>query len=185
MRRWFLLALTAALLTAAIVATVAAAGGVGGPTGLVDRGVQVLGGTTADDSAPGRSEDASRYCGEEAWRYCGKDAFRAGPALGAIQDPEARADAEALRERHRAEMREWWGKYGEAPRGEAAQEELRGLRERHREEFRAMLEAHGLEMPEGTRLGQGGRARGILGAGEDGVRGQGRGGRMEGASGSL
>jgi len=185
MRRWFVLALTAALLTAGVVATVAAAGGVGGPAALADRGIQALGGATADDSAPGRSEDASRYCGEEAWRYCGEGAFRAGPALGAIEDPKARADAEALRERQRAEMREWWEKYGEAPQGEAAQEELRGLRERHREEFRAMLEAHGLDMPEGAGPGQGGRARAMFGAGEDGVRGQGHGGRMEGAFESL
>jgi len=170
MRRWFLLALTAALLTAVVVTAVAAAGGVGGPTGLVDRGVQALGADTGDDSAPGR--------GEDAWRYCGEGAFRAGPALDAVEDPEARAEAEALRERHRAEMREWWEKYGDAPRGEAAQEELRGLREQHREEFRAMLEGYGVELPDGARLGEGGRARGMFGAGEDGVCGQGRGGMM-------
>ncbi|MEE4275579.1 MAG: hypothetical protein V2J16_06930 [Thermoleophilia bacterium] len=185
MRRWSLLALTAALVTGAIVTAVAVAGGVGGPTGLVDRGVQVSGGATADDSAPGRGEGASRYGGEEAWRYCGEDALRAGWALGAIEDPEARAEAEALRERHRAEMRDWWEKHGEAPQGEAAQEELRGLRERHREEFRAMLEGYGVEMPEGARLGEGVRVRGMFGAGEDGICGQGRGGMMGGASGSL
>jgi PAS domain-containing protein len=176
MRRWFLLALTAALLTAVVVTAVAAAGGVGGPTGLVDRGVQALGADTGDDSAPGREEDA--------WRYCGEGAFRAGPALDAVEDPEARAEAEALRERHRAEMREWWEKYGDAPRGEAAQEELRGLREQHREEFRAMLEGYGVELPEGARLGEGGRARGMFGVGEDGVCGQGRGGMMGDASAS-
>ncbi len=166
MRRWFLLALTAALLTVAVVTAVAAAGGVGGPTGLVDRGVQALRAATGDDSAPGR--------GEDAWRYGGEDAFRASPGLGAIEDPEARAEAEALRERHRAEMREWWEKYGDAPRGEAAQEELRGLREQHREEFRAMLEGYGVELPEGARFGAGGRARGMFGAGEEGVWGRGR-----------
>lgn len=177
MRRWFLLALAAALLTAAVVSAVAVAGGVGGPTGLVDRGVQALGAATGGGSAPGR--------GEDAWRYCGEDALRASPALGALEDPEARAAAEALRERHRAEMREWWEKYGDAPRGEAAQEALRGLREQHREELRAMLEGYGVELPEGARLGQGGRARGMFGAGEDGVCGQGLGGMMGGASGSL
>jgi PAS domain-containing protein len=177
MRRWFLLAVTAALVTAAVVTAVAAAGGVGGPTGLVDRGAEALGAATEDDSAPGR--------GEDAWRYCGENAFRAGPGFDAIEDPEARAEAEALRERHRAEMREWGEKYGDAPRGEAAQEELRGLREQHREEFRAMLEGYGVELPEGARLGESARARGMFGAGEDGVCGQGRGVRMGGASGSL
>jgi hypothetical protein len=175
MRRWFLLALTAALLTA-VAAAVAAAGGRGGPTGLVDRGVQVLEGATGDGSEPGR--------GEDAWRYCGEDAFRAGPALDVLEDPEARAEVEALRERHRAEMREWWEKYGDAPRGEAAQEELRGLREQHREELRAMLAGYGVDLPAGLRFGEGGRARGMFGTGEDGVCGQGRGGMMGGACGS-
>jgi len=173
MRRWFLLTLTAAVLTAAVVTAVAAAGDMGGPTGLVDRGVQVLAGATGDDPTPGR--------GEDAWPYCGEGAFRAGPALDAIADPEARAEAEALRERHRAEMRERWETY-DAPRGEAAQDALRGLREQHREELRAMLEGYGVERPEGARLGEGARA--MFGAGEDGVCGQGRGGMMGGASGS-
>lgn len=176
MRRWFVLALTAALLTAAVVTAVAVAGATGGPTGLVDRGVQVLAGATGDDPTPER--------GEDAWRCCGEDAFRAGPALDAVADPEARAAAEALRERHRAEMREWWEKYGDAPRGETAQDALRGLREQHREELRAMLEGYGVDLPEGARLGEGGRARARFGAGEDGVCGQGRGGMMGGASGS-
>jgi hypothetical protein len=175
MRRWFLLALTAALLTAAVVTAVAAAGGVGGPTGLIDRGVQALGATTGDDAGPGR--------GEDAWRYCGEDALRAGPGLGALADPEARAAAEALRARHRSEMREWWDEYGDAPTGEAAQEALRELREQHREEFRAMLEGYGVELPEEARLGDGGQARGMFGAGEGGVCAQGRGGMMGGASG--
>ncbi len=172
MKRWFLLALTAALVTAAVVSAVAAAGGMGGSTTLVDRGVQALAGAAGDDSTPGR--------GEDAWRYCGEEAFRAGPALDALEDPEARAEAKALRERHRAEMREWWEKYGDAPQGEAAQEALRGLREQHREEFRAMLERYGVELPEGARLGEGGQARGMFGAAEDGACGQGRGGGMMG-----
>jgi hypothetical protein len=155
---------------------VAAAGGAGGATGLVDRGVQALGAATADEAAPGR--------GEDAWRSCGEDAFRVGRALDALEGPEVRAEAEALHERHRDEMRAWWEKYGEAPHGEEAQEALRALREQHREELHAMLEDYGVEVSEGARVGEGGRARGTFGAGDDGMCGHGRRGSLGGATGS-
>jgi len=172
MRRWFLLALTAALVTTAVVAAVAVAGGTGGPSGWVDRGVQALGGAAGGDSRQVGAEDA--------WRYCGEGAFRAGPAFEAVQDPQARGEAEKLREQHRAEMREWWGRYGDDPRSDEAQKALQALREQHRGQFRALFERHGIDVPEGRRLGEGGRARGMFGAGEGGVCGQGRGGKIGG-----
>ena len=174
MKRWLLLAVTAALVTAAVVTAVAAAGGTDGPSAWADRGVQAVRSATGDDSLPGRGDDALRECGE--------DAFRAGPAFDALEDPEARAEAGALRERHRAEMHEWWESYGDDPRSDAAQGALETLRERHREQLRALFEANGVELPDGVRLGSGGHAHGMFGAEGDGVCGSGRDGGMMGGA---
>jgi len=164
MRRWFLLALAAALATAAVVAAAAVAGGTDGATAGADRGVRTLRG-----AAVPQTQHADTGA---AWRVCGDDAFRAGPAVGGLRDPEARAEAEALRERHEAEMRQWWRRYGDDPHGDEARRAMRTLTERHREELRALLEEHGVELPYGLRVGD--HARGLFGASDDGSRGHGR-----------
>lgn len=151
MKRWTLLVLAVALVAAAVVSSVAVAGG-DDSTGLIDRGIRAL---QRDGDGNGSGT-------------CGEDCLRAGPAFGAIEDPALREAVEALREQHRVEMRAWSERYGDAPRSDAAQEALLRLREQHREEVRAVFEKYGVELPEGARLGAGGRARAMFGAGGEG-----------------
>jgi len=165
MKRWILLVVVAALVAAAAVATVAFAAEGDDSTGWVDRGIKAL--------QRGGDGDGVGACGE--------DCLRAGPAFGAIEDPELREAVEALREQQRVEMRAWWERYGDAPRSDAAQEALQGLREQHHEELRAIFERYGVELPEGAGLGAGGRARAMFGAGDDGACGAGAGPGMMGS----
>jgi hypothetical protein len=165
MKRWILLVVVAALVTAAAVATVAVAAGGDDSTGWVDRGIKAL---QQDGDGAGV-------------RACGEDGLRAGATFGAIEDPELREAVEALREQHRVEMRAWWERYSDAPRSDVAQEALQALRDQHREELRAVFEKYGVELPEGAHFGDGGRARAMFGAGEDGACGAGAGPGMPGS----
>jgi len=155
MRTWKLALLIGGLSAVAVFAAAAIAFGAGG----ADRGVPFGGGMMAAADGPDGRDDA--------WRGCG--------GAGQLEDPQARADTQALRTEHREDMRAWWDKYGENPSSDAAQKALDELRAEHADDMRALFEKYGIEPPAG--LGEGGRGGSGFGGACGGPGGQGCGGQ--------
>ncbi len=65
--------------------------------------------------------------------------------LGAIDDPAALAELEALRAEKREAWQAWFDKWGTDRRSEEAQAELEQLREWYRSEMTALLEKYGID----------------------------------------
>jgi hypothetical protein len=64
---------------------------------------------------------------------------------GAQLSDEQRQQVIDLMNEHRADMRAWWQKYGDAPGSEAAQEALQKLRNEHVQEMQELFEELGIQ----------------------------------------
>lgn len=67
------------------------------------------------------------------------------PGLGAVDDPEARAELDALRAEKRERWQAWFEKWGADRGSDEAQAELEQLREWYRAEMTALLEKYGID----------------------------------------
>jgi len=155
MRTWKLALLIGGLSAIAVFAAAAIAFGAGG----ADRGLPFGGGMMAAAGGPDGRDDT--------WRGCG--------GAGRLEDPQARAEMQALRTKHREDMRAWWDKHGENPSSDAAQKALDELRAEHAGDMGALFEKYDVEPPAGP--GEGGSAGNGLGRPCGGPGGQGCGGQ--------